>query len=261
MIKIVILGSSGFIGRALTDALSKANLVIPVTREKLSSTLSQLKNIDVVVNCLGSAASASVSDAYNSNFRTPENILKDLTSIGREIGCWIQLRSYYELQIPLGRSDSYSSSKLLFWQRVKELSVERSFVARSVLLPHIFGKQEESDRLLSILRRAVVQSKFFELSEGSQLLPILELEDTCTGIEKFISTDITNVDLNPFWYGSVRELVYEIESATRKSLLVRFGLEKSIDAKFGPVTFDQSGLVFDKRINDIHELVKAWRAH
>ena len=232
--KVLLLGSNGFIGKALGAKLSGSYELVRVTRETNLEDLFKSEHVfDFIVNCASSRPNADSEESFESNFLYPKQFFNKISA-----RYWVQIDSYFQLQIPSGRMDPYSIEKEKFSHF---LDVEGGSLGAPVVhhlcLPHVFGEGERPERLISSAIASFKRGIDFETSHGSQFLPILHVSDAVEGILRFIESPTSSAACSPFWYGSVRELL-ELISIEFKEARVRYGLKLDpVDARFPRVEF------------------------
>ncbi len=235
--RIVLLGSNGFIGKYLGASLKNDHVVLEVTRKTDLSKLFESKfSYDYVINCASSKPSADANTSAESNFQYPMQFVRNL-----KVKNWIQINSYYQLQIPMGRRDSYTIEKQRFSDFLDaNLGTQISPSIHHLFLPHVFGDGDRPERLISAAVSSFRSGEDFQTSTGSQFLPLLHISDAVEGITRFIENPTKNASCSPFWYGSVKELL-ELISAQFLGVRVLYGRKPDpIDADFPRVEFPQS---------------------
>jgi len=232
--KVLLLGSNGFIGKALSAKLGGDYDLVRVTRETNLEDLFKSEHIfDFIVNCASSSPNAESEVSFESNFLYPRQFFNKISARN-----WIQIESYFQLQIPSGRRDPYSIEKEKFSNFLDaEKGSPGAPVVHHLCLPHIFGEGERPERLISSAIASFKRGIDFETSLGSQFLPILHVSDAVEGILRYIESPTSNAACTPFWYGSVRELL-ELISIEFKEARVLYGLKPDpVDARFSRVEF------------------------
>ena len=232
--KILLIGSGGFIGKALGFHLENHHEVLKVHRSSNLSTIFNSKiNFDFVINCSSSKLTSDSIESYESNFNYP---MKFLAKTNAEH--WIQIESYSQLQIPMGRQDPYVIDKQKFSEYLDSKLMKNPEV-HHLYLPHVFGEGDRSQRLLSSVIFSITSGTPLETSNGSQFLPLLYISDAVAGIAKFIENPRAEASCSPFWYGSVKDLL-NLLSLQFEGFQPLFGLKPDpLDASFPRVQFPQ----------------------
>lgn len=232
--KILIIGSSGLIGKPLTNHLSKEHSVVSLNRKTDFSQLFETNNdFDFIINCVSSKLTSSYIESYTSNFDYPKSIFEK-----SRFKHWIQLESYFQLQITFGRRDPYTITKQRFsdYMDLKLKNVNLPLV-HHLYLPHIFDINDGSGRLISSIVSSIKNGVVFKTTNGSQFLPILYVSDAVLGIASFIHNLSPIAACHPFWYGTVSELLKTI-SLEFKEFSVSYGsMPDPVDANFPRVKF------------------------
>ena len=115
-----VLGGGGFIGRNLLSInLEGLNLIrIPQTQNDYSD----LPSPNVVINLAASELNVSELASHKANIDYPLSILEEaLNKCGQKLK-WVQVGSYFEMQVPMGRHDFYSLHKLKFRELISNQS-------------------------------------------------------------------------------------------------------------------------------------------
>jgi len=192
--------------------------------------------------------------SQSGHMQFPLLVLHRLHSMGIVIDRWIQIRSYYELQIPFGRNDHYSINKLHAHERLKSELENYS----SLMFPHVVGPGQRSNRLLVSLVKACEYGNYLETTEGNQLLPVLHVEDAVSSIERVLESNLGDFSAPPVWYGSINELIQIIEVKLGKKLN-RIVTSLSIDDSWPRVNWNPSPLEWKARIQ-LESIIKECRA-
>jgi nucleoside-diphosphate-sugar epimerase len=234
--KVLLLGSSGFIGKALGQKLGSIHEMIRVDRKTDLETLFKSdQTYDFVINCVGSSSNADLQQSRESNFLYPKHLFANVPTRN-----WVQVESYYQIQIPLGRVDPYSIEKQRFSKFLDiEAETHNSTQIHHLYMPHIFGEGDRPERLISAAVSSFKCGEDFETTNGSQFLPLLHISDAVDGITRFMENPTKNASCSPFWYGRVKELL-ELISTQFLGVRVLYGRKPDpIDADFPRVEFPQ----------------------
>lgn len=230
----LILGSNGWIGKKICAQLAGCHEIWRVTRNTNLKELFRNDTLfDFVINLASSKPKAQKKDSIKSNFEFPKTILDNVFSKH-----WIQIESYFQLQLNMGRNDFYTIEKQKFSEFLSVHSSLNEYPKiHHLYLPHVFGKGNQNQRLITSAITAMQSGTKFEASTGSQFLPILYVDDAITGIMKFIENPTLKASCQPFWYGSVKELL-ELMSSRVKEFKIEYGkMPSAIDANFSRVEF------------------------
>lgn len=232
--RILLLGSNGFIGKLLGVYLDGFHEVTKVDRSTNSEKLFKSgESFDFVVNCVSSKPTANSIESRESNFEYPIRFLKEVISKH-----WIQIESYFQLQIPMGRRDPYTLDKQSFCEYLDENSKTQILPSiHHLYMPHVFGEGERAGRVISSAKFSFIRGESFKTSSGSQYLPLLHVSDAVLGISQFIENPTGVAACPPFWYGQVKDLLGLMALQFQEARLL-YGLRPDpIDAHFPPVEF------------------------
>ena len=202
--KITILGSNGYIGTNLINKLhDKAELQL-VSRNNAEKMTFSDKDLNVIINLCSSKINDDPAISYESNFNFQRNIL---INNEKKHFLWIQIASYYELQIAHGRSDCYSKHKTEFRKFLDEWEGEhKNFTHKCLFLPHVFGRNESGDRLIPSLKQLNL-GKITVFGSKDHYIPILYVDDVISAILLAIDSNQKISMATPIWYGKLSELV------------------------------------------------------
>jgi len=236
--KVLVLGGNGFIGAHLISKLSENFEIIFFNRLEHSFAETISKNFpDFVVNCSASNANAKSIDSYEANIEFQMQCIKSLLNSGMRPFKWVQIASYFELQISFGRRDNYSLDKQICRSLLNRLEENGLIKLTTIFLPHIFGEGENKYRIIPSTTKALQNGQIAEISQGEQFLPILGVEDCCSAIGAAILTDQLICSATPIWYDRVSRLASVMENAISRGV-VKIDLEReSIDSSFPRVVF------------------------
>lgn len=232
--KILLLGSNGFVGKALGAKLEASHELVRLNREtELINFFESGQIFDLVINCASSHPSASASESHDSNFLYPKRFFDNVV-----FSHWIQIESYFQLQIPFGRNDPYSIEKEKFTRFLDgKSSLPKAPLVSHLYMPHIFGEGDRPERLISSAISHFINGHDFRTSIGTQFLPLLYISDAVDGIVRFIEYPTQHAACVPFWYGRVRELLDLIALQFTKPHVVYGSYPDPVDAEYPRVQF------------------------
>jgi nucleoside-diphosphate-sugar epimerase len=221
--RVLVLGSKGYIGRYLYRFLEKETDVFVHSRrtEEISEVVKKIRPT-IVINCSASSLNEKFNNSLEANFLYQSDFLRCLTESDAPI-TWIQLASYYELQIPFGRADYYSHHKSLFRNLLTTMHESEKVRVKTLFLPHVFGLDEKPSRIIPTIRNMILNKIPSNFSKGDQFLPLLHIGDASEAIWKSVFSEEKVTSATPFWHGRVRELVE-----------LAVGLDNTSLAKFDP---------------------------
>ena len=198
------------------------------------------------------------STIQNANHDLPIHLFDKLVSINKSF-TWVQIDSYFYFFHLKNKSDKdeYSYWKRLFNLYINRISKANSFIdIIEIYLPHLYGENEKSKRLIRTLTEFKESDQPIELSSGRQFIPLLEVGDCANAICGILSgnnlTSMSNqIYIKETEQLTIKELVSIIQN--HQPLEVIFGkkLERKnefyskIESPFSnyiikdPITFDQ----------------------
>ncbi len=236
--KVLILGGNGFIGHHLKPIIGEKFDLIQFDR-----ALNSLEEIfkkdapDIVINCSASKANDTVIKSLEANIEFQLECLKLIFKYNKKNVKWVQIASYFELQIPMGRKDNYSIDKAFLRSILNRLTENNLIKLTTIFLPHVFGEGENQNRIIPSIKNALSGGGIAEISRGEQFLPILGVKDCCMAIVAAAKTDQIVCSATPIWYDRVMSLALIMESAIAKGT-IRINPEKiSVDNSFPKVEF------------------------
>jgi len=249
--KILLLGASGFIGEKIRQKAKENQLDILEFDRFDSNMMEKITSYSptTIINAAGSLGKSNFEDALDANFLHPIRILNHLndnkpTNAG-EIK-WVQLASYFEMQIIYGRTDPYSTTKATFRNYIKLFS-PADFKIIILYLPHIVGLEMRKDALFPALMQAKKESEFVLNTSGEQYLPVLHVDDCVSGVLSAINSAAGEYHLTPTWYGELIELLrlinhfYGLKISATPSL-------KSVDAEYPKLNFSNRVNNWDPKV-------------
>lgn len=254
--KILLLGSTGFIGQNLLSKLTETYEVVCLNRnQQLNDKNIESFQPDIIINSAASAINADFQTSLESNLLLPlETLTKTLKSSNKKTK-WIQLGSYFELQIGYGRSDYYSIHKKNFSQILLEAQKNDNFTATILYLPHIVGPGEKPNRLFPTLIDALNGSNVLLRTNGAQHIPILSIWDCISEIMESLKAESGEYAIEPVFYDSLQRLVAEFFNNENYGRIVFTPDVESIDARFPKLVLNQSLCAKEKGKYTISEIV------
>jgi nucleoside-diphosphate-sugar epimerase len=208
--KILILGSGGFIGRKLSKELkTSGHEITDITRSTNSKEfLINPTHFDTIINCASSLPNATPFQAHDSNFNYPKKFLEYAN-----FDTWLQIESYYQKQIPFGRRDNYTLEKEAFSSLLRSrVTTHREHQYKFLTLPHIFGEGDRKDRLINSAIATFSAGGIFKVVNSQEYLPLLHIADAVTGIVNMVQSDQDVAECEPFWNAKVIELIRLIQN-------------------------------------------------
>jgi len=205
--KILILGSTGFIGKNLIERINQESdltiqignrdLLNPTTSELHEGVVDSLESSDnriCVINLCGAAGEGNYQRLRVANIDFPLNVLRLVRSTGQELQ-WLQASSFFQLYKDLygQHKDTYSETKDEFL-RVLRGEIESSRL-QNFYLPHVFGRYDRPTRLIPRLRSAKREHTNIDLSTGKAVMPLMKVSDLVDELANIGTTWWTNGSL------------------------------------------------------------------
>ena len=153
---------------------------------------------------------------------------------------WIQLGSYFELQVGYGRSDYYSIHKNIFSKILLDAQKIDNFSATILYLPHIVGPGEKPERLFPTLIEVLNGSNVLLRTNGAQQIPILSIWDCVSEIMESLKVESGEYAIEPVFYDSLQILVADFFNSQNYGRIMFTPDVESIDARFPKLSLNQS---------------------
>jgi nucleoside-diphosphate-sugar epimerase len=232
--KVLLLGGNGYIGTVLQNSNSDNTFTLAGRgNSKLLDT-----HFDVVVNMAASSAMADEKQSMTDNYEFPKSMYSQLQNFN---GLWIQVASYYELEVNYVRINAYSIHKTKFRKYIEDESRKTgSFEVLSLFLPHIFGGRERENRFIPSIKK-LASGQNVEFETFKKIVPLLHIEDAVSGILTAIgSRKVSGMrSLQPFWNRSIEELLTELD-INRDSIRNTAAKKPEIDQVNQAIKFPQN---------------------
>lgn len=251
MVKILIIGGSGFIGNNLCKFLPKnkfniyaiikkkkrdfkyterVNYIICdiLNNQKLKKVLKQ--SFEIIINCSGNIDHSNKKQTFRSHLTGLKNIIKYADK--KHLKLFIQLGSsleYGNLISPQKEIkkchpiSSYGKAKYLASKSLIKSKIKKYLILR---LYQIYGPGQKFDRLIPFTIKSCLNDKKFNCSDGEQLRDFLYIDDFIFLIKKLI---LTNKKVKSGIYNigfgkpvKVKQIIRTINKIT-KSGLPQFG--------------------------------------
>jgi nucleoside-diphosphate-sugar epimerase len=235
--RILILGSSGFIGNKLVEKLRADNISLLIyDRLDVDIDIKVLEYCpNVVINCAASKGNANFEDSFEANVAFPLRVLNILSRLKLRLS-WIQLSSYFELQITYGRADAYTFHKATIGQ-ILQRNFKEICDVKILFLPHIVNIEAKPNSLFSNLGNAYNGERTTLSTSGEQLIPILHLDDAVTAICAVLPAQPKTYFAKPVWYGSLAELLDEFLKLQKTHVYLNKN-QRSADYNFPKMRFE-----------------------
>jgi nucleoside-diphosphate-sugar epimerase len=246
---IAILGSRGYLGRNYTARIKSLGVdFFPIYHSQSRSEINQLLESNRPNYIVNLAATDPFENSENSligNYLYPLEVLKSAKSVLKGSFKWIQVGSYWEMQVEAGRNTPYAVHKRRFRNIIPEMQDTSFFEATSLILPHLVCGGEDSNRLSYQLSNAKNNQAVLKLSSGTQFLPILHVLDAVDAIGLSLESHQNLCSAVPIYYERVIDYARLILGKDYNRLVEVDPNWKSVDSGFPRVVFPErvSGFV------------------
>jgi len=204
--KITVLGSTGYIGTNLIKSFLDRGEIQQISKNNSEQIILSKNEQNIIINLCASKPNATLDESFEGNFNFQQNVIR--RNLDKNI-LWIQIASYYELQIKLGRVDHYSNHKFHFRKFLNEWSSDHvNFKYKCLFLPHIFGRNESANRLIPSIRQLNLGQKTM-FGPKNQQIPLLFIDDAIRAILLSIEANQKVSTAIPIWYDKLNVLVKE----------------------------------------------------
>lgn len=149
--KIVILGGNGFIGNSLYNHLNSQYNTLKIGHET-ENALDIVKSFEptVIINCSASHPHANFKESLEANLIYQTKFLNYIILENKPSLKWVQIGSYFEIQIKYGRYDNYSIHKNIFRAILDDAYNKNLIKLTTIILPHVFGQGENTNRIFQL---------------------------------------------------------------------------------------------------------------
>jgi nucleoside-diphosphate-sugar epimerase len=249
---IAILGSSGYLGTNYRKHLHRLRIpFFPIYHNQSKTEIEKLiiRNApEYIVNLAATHPNETFEKSLFGNFEYPMHVLRSAKKVLGNNFKWIQVGSYWEFQVQLGRNSPYALHKYEFRQAIQEMSEVDFLKSTSLILPHIVRGGEDVKRLSNQLSNAKKTQTVIKLSTGTQYLPVLHVSDAVGAVTLSLRTDQTLCSAPPVYYESVMDYA-KLILGTDFEYLIEVDLnKKSVDADFAKLIFPEKVLGFKPKI-------------
>jgi nucleoside-diphosphate-sugar epimerase len=217
---VAIIGSTSFLASKLIERLAKENVEIKLWNRNPSKNefpfnypssipdVQKLTSFDYIFYVAGAGVQSSIKPSYEElygvNTTMPIQLIAKLRDLKFK-GTFISFGSYFELgktktltaaneeDILYSNApafNEYCKSKYLLSQFIQmQLNYELSFSLLHFIIPNMYGKGENENRLLPYLVKNIKQKSPLNLSHGTQLRQFLHVDDISSFLCKKVQED------------------------------------------------------------------------
>jgi hypothetical protein len=159
----------------------------------------------LVLNCVAQRDSKLKSEVKHGNYSYPLSIIRDLKNNGNSI-TWYQLESYWQYCREKTPLPEYVYWKNKFRDEIKSIMLGKDFRFKSLVLPHIFGVNDNKERYLNKLFQSILSNQDIDILNSNEVFYLCDKEDLCKYIlnEMHSQTSISSFSSYLFWYHEVK---------------------------------------------------------
>jgi nucleoside-diphosphate-sugar epimerase len=261
MIRVLITGANGFIGRQIIRSLETMGVdLIPVVREGKSHEVSSLANvkkiitskdlfseeedwwadqchdIDVVIHAawyveVGKYQDSSKNiDCLIGSLKLARGAAK--AGVSRFLGLGTCAEYDHEpgiltIETPLKPLTTYAAAKVSLYTTLSEWLPRQNVSFAWIRLFYLYGEGESMGRLVPYVRSQIFQEKFVDLTSGQQVRDFMDVVEAGKQIAKIsLSKQIGPINLCSGIPVTVREFVEKIADNYGRKDLLRFGIRE-----------------------------------
>lgn len=203
MTKVLLTGSTGFLGSYIFRDLSMSTEVITLSRTSatiiadLSEEITKLPSVELVIHCAGKAHSipkteVEIREFFQVNVNGTENLLKSLQlgSILPKYFVFISSVSVYGLETgvgiteeyPLEAKDPYGLSKIEAEELVVDWCKKNNIICTILRLPLLVGQNPPGN--LGAMTKAIDKGYYFNIAGGKARKSIVLAQDVAAFIPR-----------------------------------------------------------------------------
>ena len=203
MVKVLLTGSTGFLGNYIFRDLSTSSDVITLSRTSatitadLSKEITKLPSVELVIHCAGKAHSipkseVEIQEFFQVNVRGTENLL---TSLGKapilpKYFVFISSVSVYGLESgvsiseehPLLAKDAYGLSKIEAEKLVVDWCKKNNIICTILRLPLLVGQNPPGN--LGAMTKAIDKGYYFNIAGGKARKSMILAQDVASFIPR-----------------------------------------------------------------------------
>lgn len=236
--KLLITGSSGYLGKALVGYLSQKdyNISILVREgslnrihfEKVESVITifdngyvnSIEKFDLIIHCATKYSSVNNWELVESNIYFPISVIKNFLKMkGLFVNIGTALPSHH---------NKYAYTKRIFKELTKECG-DGSFITINLEPEYFFDHLEPPERFIKTLVLNCLNNKDCNLTAGEQVRDFVHLEDVLRAIELILKKSqgfgqYTTIPIGSGLGISIKELALLIKKLTNSDSKMNFGV-------------------------------------
>jgi len=235
--KILIIGASGFLGRALVkEILSKTTnprflyrterIDDRVAITSMAPHLNHQTTMEEffaegdcnfeIINCASVRYPRADNDSQRGNFDTPKMILENAICRSNQVIKWIQPESFWQYTQDRTPDPEYVQWKNNFGLVLEEFSHMSKIQYQKVVLPHLFGVNDDMNRFFPKLFKKLLNQATVNISGGGDIFAIADVADVSSYFVQLLAENAfqfrDNLVIFPYHEITLRDLVGEFIS-------------------------------------------------
>ena len=283
MYKILLTGSSGFIGSEILDQLSKNNIIYITQRKKkkvkkkinqnikkvyfknydnLNDKLSKLK-IDIVIHCathyIKNHTSKDIKKLSDSNILFGNVILENLRSM--KVKKFIYFNTVWENYNSIKKNyfNLYAVYKSIFKELIAYYKKNLTFIKfYNLSISDTFGALDKRKKIINVLKSNYKKNKSTKILSKNLYLNLLNVEDIVEAVKILIKKNYKSNEyvLKNSKYYSLKEIINGINNTSIKKIKIQWISKKTIKEKLSNSNKLKNWKPSKSNIRDIVNIIK-----
>ncbi len=283
MYKILLTGSSGFIGSEILDQLSKNNIIYITQRNKkkvkkkvnqnikkiyfknydnLNDKLSKLK-IDIVIHCathyIKNHTSKDIKKLSDSNILFGNVILENLRSM--KVKKFIYFNTVWENYNSIKKNyfNLYAVYKSIFKELIAYYKKNLTFIKfYNLSISDTFGALDKRKKIINVLKSNYKKNKSTKILSKNLYLNLLNVEDIVEAVKILIKKNYKSNEyvLKNSKYYSLKEIINGINNTSIKKIKIQWISKKTIKEKLSNSNKLKNWKPSKSNIRDIVNIIK-----
>lgn len=283
MYKILLTGSSGFIGSEILDQLSKNNILYITQRNKkkvkkkinqnikkiyfknydnLNDKLSKLK-IDIVIHCathyIKNHTSKDIKKLSDSNILFGNVILENLRSM--KVKKFIYFNTVWENYNSIKKNyfNLYAVYKSIFKELIGYYKKNLTFIKfYNLSISDTFGALDKRKKIINVLKSNYKKNKSTKILSKNLYLNLLNVEDIVEAVKILIKKNYKSNEyvLKNSKYYSLKEIIDGINNISIKKIKIQWISKKTIKEKLSNSNKLKNWKPSKSNIRDIVNIIK-----